>query len=130
MPEFDTTTWFLIIAAVFVFILLIAGVMMSSNKDRDAYEDRLGRYLEEEEEQQAKDDDTSAMTEWLNRRAEKSSRGEKTKKALARADLKFKVAEYFALVVMSVIIFALVAGFLGGKNIISFGYLKNYSCSN
>lgn len=119
--EFDTTTWFFIIAAVFLLVLLIAGIVMSSNSERNLVEDRLGRYLEEDEGEKATEDETSYLTEWVNRRVEKSSRGNKIKTSLARADLKFKVAEYIALVVMSVVIASFVAGFLGGRNIISFG---------
>jgi len=77
--------------------------------------------LEEDEGEKATEDETSYLTEWVNRRVEKSSRGNKIKTSLARADLKFKVAEYIALVVMSVVIASFVAGFLGGRNIISFG---------
>jgi tight adherence protein B len=119
--EFDTTTWFFIIAAVFLLVLLIAGIVMSSNSERNLVEDRLGRYLEEDEGEKATEDETSYLTEWVNRRVEKSSRGNKIKTSLARADLKFKVAEYIALVVMSVVIASFVAGFLGGRSIISFG---------
>ncbi len=119
--EFDTTTWFFIIAAVFLLVLLIVGIVMSSNSERNLVEDRLGRYLEEDEGEKAAEDETSYLTEWVNRRVEKSSRGNKIKTSLARADLKFKVAEYIALVVMSVVIASFVAGFLGGRSIISFG---------
>ncbi len=118
--ELDTTTLFFIIAAVLLFILLIAGVMMSSNSERNLVEDRLGRYLEEEDESLSKDDETSFLTEWVNRRVEKSSRGDKVKSALARADLKFKVAEYYSLTVIAIVGLSLIAGFLGGRNIISF----------
>ena len=119
--EFDTTTWFFIIAAVFLFVLLVAGIVMSSNNERNLVEDRLGRYLEEDEGEKATEDETSYLTEWVNRRVEKSSRGNKIKTSLARADMKFKVAEYIALVVISVVVASFVAGFLGGRSIISFG---------
>lgn len=116
-----TSTWFFIIAAVVVFVLLIVGVLMSSNSERNLVEDRLGRYLEDEKQSQGKDEDTSYLTEWVNRRVEKSSGGDKVKKALARADLKFKVAEYYALVLIAIVLVSLIAGFLGDKGPISFG---------
>ncbi len=119
--EFDTTTWFFIIAAVFLLVLLIAGIVMSSNSERNLVEDRLGRYLEEDKGEKATEDETSYLTEWVNRHVEKSTRGNRIKTSLARADLKFKVAEYIALVVMSVVVASFVAGFLGGRSIISFG---------
>ena len=121
----DTNTFF-IIAAVLVLILLIAGIVMSSNSERNLVEDRLGRYLEEEEQTQANDNEASFLTEWVNRRVEKSNRGDKIKRALARADLKFQVAEYYALIVMAVLFFGVLAWFLGGRGtglsaVISFG---------
>lgn len=111
---------FFIIAGVVVLILLVAGVMMSSNSERNLVEDRLGRYLEDDAQDKGKGGD-SYVTEWVNRRAEKSSSGDKIKKSLARADLKLKVAEYYALIVIAIIGLALVAGFLGGRSPISFG---------
>ena len=98
------TTLFFIIAAVLLFVLLIAGIVLSSNSERNLVEDRLGRYIEEDRQDPSADDETSFMTEWVNRRVEKSSRGDKVKRALARADLKFKVAEYYAVVIMDCVI--------------------------
>lgn len=92
---------FFIIAGVLVLILLIAGVVMSSNSERNLVEDRLGRYLEEDDDK-GKESDTSYVTEWVNRRVEKSTGGDKVKRALARADLKLKVAEYYGLVFASI----------------------------
>ena len=116
----DTNTFF-IIAAVLVLILLIAGIVMSSNSERNLVEDRLGRYLEEDAEAQADKDETSFLTEWVNRRVEKSTRGDRIKRALARADMKFQVAEYYALVVIAIISLGFLAWFLGGRSLISFG---------
>jgi tight adherence protein B len=45
----------------------------------------------------------------LNRRVARSSMGDRVSRELARADLKFKVAEYYALVFMSTIVTAFVA---------------------
>jgi tight adherence protein B len=73
-------------------------------------EERLGRYLEEDQPQEtSKDAGRGIATEWLNRRVASSSMGDRIARELARADLKFKVAEYFALVFMSTVIVALLA---------------------
>lgn len=115
---------FFIIAGVLVLVLLIVGVVMSSNSERNLVEDRLGRYLDEEDGGGAKKDDTSYVTEWVNKRAEKSSGGSKIKRDLARADLKLKVAEYYALIVIAILGLGGIAGFLGGEGaqrLISFG---------
>jgi len=116
----DPTTWFFIIAAVFMLALLIAGIVMSSNSEGNLVESRLGDYLEETKDGEL-DDESSFVTEWVNKRVEKSSRGDKIKQSLARADLQFKVSEYYALLVISIILSALIAGFLGGRSIVSFG---------
>ncbi len=115
----DPTTLLFVIAAVLLIVLLIAGVMMSANSERSLVEDRLGSYLEDEEASYSKDDETSAVTDWVNQRVEKSSRGDKIKSALARADMKFQVAEYYALIVIAIVGLGLIAWFLGGRDIIS-----------
>lgn len=117
--DFDLTTWIFIVGGVIVLVLLVAGVMLSSDRDRNLVEDRLGNYLEEEYEDDKTD--SSYLTEWVNRRVEKSSRGNLVKKSLARADLKLKVAEYFALIVIAIISGGFFGGFLGSWNIISIG---------
>jgi tight adherence protein B len=43
----------------------------------------------------------SIVTDWVNRRVASSSRGDRIARELARADIKFKVAEYYALVFIS-----------------------------
>jgi tight adherence protein B len=94
---------------VFILFLLIIGVIVSITSERSLVEERLGRFLEDERPQAEKDDGGSIITEWLNRRVAKSSVGDRVSRELARADLKFKVAEYFALVFMSTVVVALVA---------------------
>jgi tight adherence protein B len=100
----------LIIGGVIVLILLIVGVIVSVTSDRSLVEERLGRYLEDDR-QQAPEGESgrSVVTEWLNRRVASSSRGDRIARELARADLKFKVAEYYALVFMSTVVTAFVA---------------------
>ena len=101
---------FLIIGGVIVLVLLIIGVIVSVTSERSLVEERLGRYLEDDKPQEAdKDGGRSIATEWLNRRVASSSMGDRISRELARADLKFKVAEYFALVFMSTFVTALLA---------------------
>ena len=113
-------TWVLIIGGVAVMVLLILGVIVSANSERSLVEQRLGRYLEDDKPVAEKEDDRSVITDWVNRRVEKSSLGDRIARDLARADLKLKVAEYFALYVISVFLGALVLGFLGGRHPVSF----------
>ncbi len=105
-------TWILIIGGVLVLILLIVGVIVSATSERSLVEQRLGRYLEEDK-PQTDTDERSIITDWVNRRVEKSSLGDRIARDLARADLKLKVAEYFALYVIAIVFGALIFGFLG-----------------
>ena len=94
---------------VFVLFLLIIGVIVSITSERSLVEERLGRFLEDDRPQGEKDEGGSIITEWLNRRAAKSPMGDRVARELARADLKFKVAEYYALVFISTLVTGLVA---------------------
>ena len=94
---------------IFVLFLLIIGMIVSITSERSLVEERLGRFLEDDRPQPDQDAGGSIITEWLNRRVAKSSMGDRVARELARADLKFKVAEYYALVFMSVVVTALVA---------------------
>jgi tight adherence protein B len=94
---------------IFILFLLIIGVIVSITSERSLVEERLGRFLEGERPEPEKDDGSSVITEWLNRRVARSSMGDRVARELARADLKFKVAEYYALVFMATVITAVVA---------------------
>ena len=101
---------FLLIGGVVLLILLIVGVVVSVTSERSLVEERLGRYLEDEKPQEGERENAGGRaTEWLNRRVAGSSMGDRISRELARADLKFKVAEYFALIFMSTFVTALVA---------------------
>jgi tight adherence protein B len=94
---------------IFILFLLIIGVIVSISSERSLVEERLGRFLEDDRAQPEQDAGGSIITEWLNRRVAKSSMGDRVARELARADLKFKVAEYYALVFMSTVVTALIA---------------------
>lgn len=100
----------LIGGGVIVLILLIIGVVVSIASERSLVEERLGRYLDEEHPGDAgRESSRTLATDWLNRRVASSSMGDRIARELARADLKFKVAEYFALVFISMVAVAFIA---------------------
>jgi tight adherence protein B len=113
-------TWILIIGGVLVLVLLIVGVVVSTNSERTLVEQRLGRYLDEETPASEKEGDRSVITDWVNKQVEKSSLGDRIARDLARADLKLKVAEYFALYFITIFLGALILGFIGGRHPVSF----------
>jgi len=86
----------LLIGAIIVLSLIAVGVYISSNSERNLVEDRLGRYLEEDKKAASKqrEESSTALTEWVNKRVEKSSFGDRIAKNLARADMKFKAGEF------------------------------------
>jgi len=103
---------------VLVLLLLIVGVIVSISSERSLVEERLGRFLEDEKREPESDPGGSIITEWLNRRVARSSAGDRVARELARADLKFKVAEYYALIFMSTVVLAFI-GWLLQPNIVS-----------
>jgi len=94
-----------LIVGIVILVLLIVGVVVSISSERSLVEERLGRFLDEEEEGKEVNaaSGSSAVTEWVNRRVAGSSRGDKISRELARADLKFTVAEYYALLFIATV---------------------------
>jgi len=113
-------TWILIIGGGLVLVLLIVGVVVSVNSERSLVEERLGQYLDGDEPAVDSKDEGSVITDWVNQRVARSSLGDRVARDLARADLKLKVAEYFALYVIAVFLGALISGFLGAWHPVSF----------
>jgi tight adherence protein B len=108
-------TTVLIVGGGVALVLLIVGIVISSSGERTLVDERLNKFLEEE---QTKDSDKAskrALTDWVNKRVEKSSFGERIARNLARADLKFKPGEYIALYVIAIVGVALIAFLAGGR---------------
>lgn len=92
------TLGIIIIGLIVILILIGIGVYVSSSSERNMMEERLGKYIDQEQAGSSRKDEKSSqlVTDWLNRRVEKSSSGEKLARSLARADLKFKPGEFIA----------------------------------
>ena len=100
----------LIIGGVLILVLLIVGVVVSVTGERSLVDERLGQFGEDQQAKEAQQDAArSLVTEWVNRRVSSSSMGDRVARELARADLKFKVAEYYALVFMATVVLGGVA---------------------
>jgi tight adherence protein B len=113
----------LLIGGGLILVLIIIGIIVSITSERSIVEERLGKYLEEEESKQQQQEKgeatTSILTDWINRRVESSSYGDRIARDLARADIKLKVGEYFALIIIAVIGLGGLAWLVGNRNIIS-----------
>jgi len=106
----------LLIGGVIILILLIIGVIVSVVGERSLVDERLGQFGEDEQAKEAQQEATrSLVTDWVNRRVSSSSMGDRVARELARADLKFKVAEYYALVFISTVVLGLGAWAIQGN---------------
>lgn len=102
----------IVIGGVVVIVLLVIGVIVSIRSEQSLVEDRLGRFLDDDQksgESAGEEASRSIVTEWMNRRVASSSRGDIIARELARADLKFKVVEYYALIFISIFAVAIIA---------------------
>ena len=107
---------FIIIGGVVLIILLIVGVIVSSNSERAVVEQRLAQYLDDDKQSLDREAQNSVLTEWVSKRVEKTSFGDRIARDLARADLKFKAGEYFILIIVCILIGGLVIWFLGNQH--------------
>lgn len=112
-------TWIIIIGGIILIIILIIGVVVSSNSERALVEERLSQYLGDEKQDVDGEAQRSVLTDWVSKRVEKTSFGDRVARELARADLKFKVAEYFALVLIAIVVGALLAWLVGNRHPVS-----------
>lgn len=105
-----------------VLILTVVGIVVSISSRRSTEEERLGEYVEPEKEvAPQKKDATAPVTEWLTKRVEKSSFGDKLGKELAQADLKLKPGEFVALMVIFAFIVAIIGWFIGTRSFLIAG---------
>jgi tight adherence protein B len=111
----------IIIGGIVLIVVLLIGVVVSSNSERVLVEKRLAQYLDDEGQKSGADRQTqnSVLVEWVSKRVEKTSFGDRVARSLSRADLKFKVGEYFVLILVAILLGGLVAWFLGNQHPIS-----------
>jgi tight adherence protein B len=113
-------TILLIVGGGLALVLLIVGIVVSTSGEKTLVDDRLNKYLEEEQQNKEDDKDSKgALTDWVNKRVEKSTFGERIARDLARADMKFKPGEYIALYVIAIIGVGLITFLIGGRSPIS-----------
>jgi len=108
----------LIGGGVIALVLLVVGIVVSATGDKTSMDDRLKKYLEEDNKADTKES-KGALTDWVNKRVEKSSFGDRISRELARADLKFKPGEYIALYVIAVMGVGLITFLIGGRLLVS-----------
>lgn len=108
----------IIVGGIISAILLVVGIAVSVSSQRSLVEERIGRYTEPENVPVSVSNRQSPLTDWMNRKMEKSSFGESISKELARADLKLKPGEYIALLVISSVAVGGLAYFIGRNPVV------------
>jgi tight adherence protein B len=96
-------------------ILLIVGALVNSSDQKTLVDDRINKFLEENQTKDSDRESRGAIGEWVNRRVERTTFGERIARDLARADLKIKPGEYIALYVIVMMGGALLAYLAGGR---------------
>lgn len=109
----------IIVGGIIVVDLVVIGMVLTSSREQSLIEERLSQYLGDQHKGEEVEDQRRAISDWVSKRVEKTTFGGRIGQSLARADLKFRVGEYFALVFMSVVLFGGIAWLLGGRNPIS-----------
>jgi tight adherence protein B len=99
-------------------VFLIVGIIISVTGNKSSMDDRLNKYLDEEKKAETKES-KNTISDWVNKRVEKSSIGDRILRELARADMKFKPGEFIALYIISVAGGALIAFLIGGRLLVS-----------
>lgn len=110
----------IVIGGIVTIALLVVGLIVTSSREQGLLEERLAQYLGEESTPEEAEAQRRAISDWVTRRVERTSFGSRISQNLARADLKLRVGEYFALLFISVFFVGGLAWLLGGRNIISF----------
>jgi len=97
----------------------VVGIVVSVSSEKSLVEERLGRYAETHPLPTGKKNQPAAtpMVDWLSRRMEGTSWGEKIAKSLARADIKMKPGEYISMMVICSFLVGFVAWFIGGQTL-------------
>jgi tight adherence protein B len=109
-----------IFGGILAIILLVVGMIATSSREQGVLEERLSQYLGEAAAPEDGGDQRRVISDWVTKRVERTTFGSRISQNLARADLKFKVGEYFALIFLSVVFVGGLAWVIGGRNIISF----------
>jgi tight adherence protein B len=110
------TNIILIVGIAFAFILLLFGLITSVREEKSLVEERLGRYLEDQAAYgAAAEERATPLTDWLNTAASKFSWAAGLSKELARADVKLRVGEYLALMIICAFGLGFIVWFLAGR---------------
>lgn len=106
------------LVAILIVVILVA-VYFTSTSERAFMEERLGKYVDEPKGSSSlaqKDQGGGALSDWVNKRVEKSNLGDGIAKSLAQADMKFRPGEFVLFVILLAATLAIFAWFFGGED--------------
>ncbi len=114
-------TLVLILGGGLAFLLIVIGLVVSTQEEKKFVATRLDRYTQEalEATAAAESSRSAAFADYLSDQAKKFSWGQSISRDLARADLKLRVSEYILLIILSVAGVGGIAWYLGGRSPIS-----------
>jgi tight adherence protein B len=115
-------TMILIAGGAVILIMLVVGLVISSQEERHLVDDRLERYLRAgpgKSTSDKKSDKGAQVSEWISDQATQFSWGQGLARDLARADIKLRVGEYIALLIGITAGMAFIAWLIGGRQILS-----------
>ncbi len=98
-------------------VLLIIGIVISVSNERSLMDERLSPYIDRGDDPRKRREQQTPLTDWINRKVERSTLGDKIARNLARADLKMKPGEYVAMEFVVAFTVGLLVWFIGGKSI-------------
>lgn len=101
------------------FLLLAIGIVTTITSKGSLIDERLGPYLQDNTRAtKTKGERSTPVGDWLDVRLSGSGWGEKIARELARADLKLRVGEYLAVMIIAGIGVGVVAWYIGGRSIL------------
>lgn len=102
-----------------ILVLIGVGIFANIRIRKSIEEERIGDYITPESptEEIIKKERKTIVTEWLTKRVERSSYGDKLAKELAQADLKLKPGEYVTAMVTASLAVGILAYFLGNQSL-------------
>lgn len=105
----------LIVGGGVVMLLLVIGLIVSTREEKKFVENRVGRFTQDGQEVVRSGPRPTPLTEWMTNQATRFSWGQSLSREIARADLKLRVGEYIAVMIIAAFGGGFLAWYFGGR---------------
>ena len=105
----------LIVGGGLLVLLLVIGLIVSTREEKKFVENRVDRFTQDGQEMVTQGPRPSPLTEWMTNQASRYSWGQGLSREIARADLKLRVGEYIAVMIIAAFGAGFLAWFYGGR---------------